>query len=487
MPSRPSPSASRTARARRRGRRAARSAGAGCWGGRGRPRPPRRSSGTRRTARRTRSAPGRSSSPARRASADCRKPGRRGASCAARWRRREGRRPGRCGPGRRPRSGSAFSRAASVPAEVLEEVRQIVGVLLLFGEDLFHQPARGRILLAEVGDHLAVAVDGDALGDQVLADHGLEILAFDVLRVAARRQPVGREVGLAAELHDTRRDLVGVLLLLAGVLEELRRHALGVDTLGHEVVALVAQRADDLGGERLVQQLVHHATVGVIPGSHRTFADVLPGPLAQRGDVGEESPGHLPLLRLGAAGAGGALVLRGGRAGAIAFGPRVLHADVLLVARLLLAFLPRDVVAAVRLDALDTRLRARRVLGVLGVVLGLGDALLGFRLRLADVLQIALHRVALLLRGLVLGLDALFVRVLDLAVGAIRGARLVHSGGRRALRLRGAGEAERERRRDDGEFQFHEALLWVIKVCAAVPPPARPGTARRRRRTAPWR
>src|SRR6267143_1305856 len=86
----------------------------------------------------------------------------------------------------------------------------------------------------------------------------------------------------SAWLHDARGDLVGVLLLLAGVLEKLRRHAFGMDAFRHEVMALVAQRADDLGGERLVQELQHHAAVGVIAGSHRPLGDVLPGALAQR-------------------------------------------------------------------------------------------------------------------------------------------------------------------------------------------------------------
>ena len=52
-------------------------------------------------------------------------------------------------------------------------------------------------------------------------------------------------------------DLVGVRLLLVRVLEELGRDALRVDARRHEVVALVAQHADDLGRQRLVQDLDH--------------------------------------------------------------------------------------------------------------------------------------------------------------------------------------------------------------------------------------
>src|SRR5581483_2691174 len=150
------------------------------------------------------------------------------------------------------------------------------------------QAPGGRIVLAEVIDHLAVAVDGDAFGDQVFLDHVRERVAFDVLRVAARGEPIGREVGLAAELRDALGDLVGVLLLVLRVLQELRSDAFGVDALRREVMALVAQRADDLRGERFVQELQHHAAVGVIAGSHRPLGDVLPGALAQRLDVRQE-------------------------------------------------------------------------------------------------------------------------------------------------------------------------------------------------------
>src|SRR5688500_14620333 len=110
--------------------------------------------------------------------------------------------------------------------------------------------------------------------------------------MAAACETLRLEVGRAAQLGDALRDLVGMLLLVVGVLEELRRHALGVDALRHEVMALGAPRADDLGGERLVEELEDHAAVGVVPGSHRALRDVLPGPLAQRLDVGEERSRH---------------------------------------------------------------------------------------------------------------------------------------------------------------------------------------------------
>src|SRR6266849_3390579 len=65
--------------------------------------------------------------------------------------------------------------------------------------------------------------------------------------------------------------------LVRGVLGELGDHAFGMDAFRHEVVALVAQDADDLGGERFVQELHDDVAVGVVPGSNRAFRDVLPG------------------------------------------------------------------------------------------------------------------------------------------------------------------------------------------------------------------
>ena len=105
-------------------------------------------------------------------------------------------------------------------------------------------------------------------------------------------QPLRVQVRLAPELHDAGGDLVGVPLLLVRVLEELRGHGLGVDPLGHEVVALVAQHADDLGGQRLVEQLHHRLAVRLVALGHRAVLDVLARALAERLDVGHEVLRH---------------------------------------------------------------------------------------------------------------------------------------------------------------------------------------------------
>ena len=90
------------------------------------------------------------------------------------------------------------------------------------------------------------------------------VVALDVLGVAAVGEAVGVEVGLALQLRDAQRDLVGVAQLLVGVLEELGGDRAGVEAVGHEVVPLVAEHADDLGGQRLVEHLDHLLAVGAV-------------------------------------------------------------------------------------------------------------------------------------------------------------------------------------------------------------------------------
>src|SRR6185436_12805742 len=113
--------------------------------------------------------------------------------------------------------------------------RQVVRVLFLGGEDFFEHAARGRVLLAEIADHFAIALDGDALGDQILFDHVAQRAAFDIFGVAARRQAVGRKIRLAAQLDDALRNAVGVRHFLVRMLEKFGRGRRRVHAGGHEV------------------------------------------------------------------------------------------------------------------------------------------------------------------------------------------------------------------------------------------------------------
>ncbi|MNR50624.1 hypothetical protein D3C85_1701740 [compost metagenome] len=70
----------------------------------------------------------------------------------------------------------------------------------------------------------------------------------------------------------------------------------GFQAVGHEVVALVAQHADQLGGQRFVEQAQDFFTVGAVAFGHCAVFDVLAGTLAQGGYIGQMHIAHLDLL-----------------------------------------------------------------------------------------------------------------------------------------------------------------------------------------------
>ena len=71
------------------------------------------------------------------------------------------------------------------------------------------------------------------------------------------------------------------------MLREFLRRDLGLRAVRHEVVPLVAQHADEFGGERLVEQHEKLRHVGAIARGHRACVDVAARALAQRLDVGQ--------------------------------------------------------------------------------------------------------------------------------------------------------------------------------------------------------
>src|SRR6476619_467847 len=92
--------------------------------------------------------------------------------------------------------------ASSSTLHARQQRIDVVGMLFLDGENLLHHSLRRRILAVQPLDDLAVALDRDPLGDEVLAQHIDERIALDVLRVTPLRQRVRVEIGLTAELHD---------------------------------------------------------------------------------------------------------------------------------------------------------------------------------------------------------------------------------------------------------------------------------------------
>ena len=97
------------------------------------------------------------------------------------------------------------------------------------------------------------------------------------------------EVGLAAELLNALGDLVGVFALCIGVLLEFVAHCHGMNASRHKVVVHVAQHANNLGRERLVQDrdgLIYIAFIGV---GYRAFFNFLRSPLTNFFYIGNET------------------------------------------------------------------------------------------------------------------------------------------------------------------------------------------------------
>src|ERR1700687_622307 len=175
-----------------------------------------------------------------------------------------------------------------LPREVLEQVRQVVGVFFFLGLNLLDHASRSSIEGRKKSGHFTVAVDRDALCHQVFLDHVDQVLALDVLGVAAAQQSVRRQIGRPAQLHDSLRYKVRVLLFLACMFQKILWHGAGMNTLGHEIVALVSKHTDDLGRERFVEDLDRGLGVAAVTRRYGASLDVLARSLAQCFYVGEK-------------------------------------------------------------------------------------------------------------------------------------------------------------------------------------------------------
>jgi hypothetical protein len=169
-----------------------------------------------------------------------------------------------------------------------QQIGQLVGVLLFHGQDLLHHATRGRVLISEVLDEVAVAVDGDSFRHEIFLDHAHQRIALDILGVAAAHQTLGGEIGRPTQLHDARRDLVGMCQFLVRMVEKLLGHALRMNASRHEVMAPVTEYTHEFRRQGIVQQLEDYLAVRRIARGDGTVIDVLAGALAQRLDVGKK-------------------------------------------------------------------------------------------------------------------------------------------------------------------------------------------------------
>src|SRR5438105_13725176 len=103
----------------------------------------------------------------------------------------------------RPRNVDLAITGASGVVTHVQEARHVLGVFLLLLEDVDHQlPARG-VVVAEPANNLAVGLDRDSLGYEILADHLLERRPLLVLGVSADREASGIKIRVPAGMDDS--------------------------------------------------------------------------------------------------------------------------------------------------------------------------------------------------------------------------------------------------------------------------------------------
>ena len=117
-----------------------------------------------------------------------------------------------------------------------EQTQQVVCMLFLDGEDLFDERTSRWIRVAQRPSDFRVDLDGDPLGDKVLAKEVNERFPVLELRMGTLGEGGRIEVRHSLELDDACGDPVGVLLFFFGVFEELLSNRLGGKTCRQEVV-----------------------------------------------------------------------------------------------------------------------------------------------------------------------------------------------------------------------------------------------------------
>ena len=124
--------------------------------------------------------------------------------------------------GRRKTFGTiALALNGLTPRQTFNQLRQIVGVLLFRGLNLFDHSAGRCVEVCKIGGYLPITVDGDTLSHKILSDHVQQRCPFDIFRMTPRQQSFGGEIRGATELNDALRNAVCVLLFFRRVLQPL--------------------------------------------------------------------------------------------------------------------------------------------------------------------------------------------------------------------------------------------------------------------------
>src|SRR5690349_9120979 len=93
------------------------------------------------------------------------------------------------------------------------------------------------------------------------------------------QQAVRVEVRFAAKLRNTFSDFIRMFLFFRRMLLKLFGDRLGMNPRRHKVVSLIAQYADNLRRERLIQQLDDRFAIRPVPLSYGALLHMLPRPL----------------------------------------------------------------------------------------------------------------------------------------------------------------------------------------------------------------
>src|ERR1700726_1641874 len=77
-------------------------------------------------------------------------------------------------------TGFAPIRVFFFPGYGFKQSLHILGMLFLFGENAFHQPPAGWVVVGKVSDDFRIGFNGDPFRDQILANHVDQAFAFHI-------------------------------------------------------------------------------------------------------------------------------------------------------------------------------------------------------------------------------------------------------------------------------------------------------------------
>ena len=169
-----------------------------------------------------------------------------------------------------------------------EETQKVVCMFFLDGEYLLDERTGRRVGVAQPANDLGIDLDGDSLGHEIFAEQLDQRRPVLELRMGTLGEGGRIEVRLALQLHNTSGNPIGVFLLLFRVLQELLSNRFRRESGREEVVGAIAEYANDLGGEGVVEHLDDAFSLGAVGVGERSLLEVLPRSGLDVGNVENE-------------------------------------------------------------------------------------------------------------------------------------------------------------------------------------------------------